>query len=325
MDRGCFIVSLDFELFWGILDSVEYEANINRIDLTRTIILDLIKIFEENKIKVTWSTVGLLMLKNKNEMENLEKDIKMPSYYDLKYNNYINFKNLNSQNLINENVFFANEITTKLNSTIYQTIGTHTFSHYYCLESGQTEEEFSADLRLVKHIAKRNNIEIKSIVFPRNQYSNKYLKMLNEYDIHIFRGNPNHFIYKPRKKSNLLIRALRLMDTYLNIVGKIVHPHISSKEEQFNVTASRFLRPLNNTNKFLRKLQLIRIKNEMTHAAKNNMFYHLWWHPHNFSKSPDENIEMLLGIIQHFKQLQKTYNFSSESMESYVEQVKDNE
>ncbi|WP_222998071.1 polysaccharide deacetylase family protein [Salinicoccus roseus] len=64
-----------------------------------------------------------------------------------------------------------------------------------------------------------------------------------------------------------------------------------------DIKASRFLKPQNGTPKVLRSLQLRRIKNEMTEAAKNNKYYHLWWHPHNFSVSPEENFRFLKSII----------------------------
>jgi hypothetical protein len=52
-----------------------------------------------------------------------------------------------------------------------QEIGTHTFSHYYCLEPGQQPEQFEDDLKAAIAVSKAKGIDTKSIVFPRNQYS----------------------------------------------------------------------------------------------------------------------------------------------------------
>lgn len=268
MKNGCFVISLDFELFWGILDSVNYKENLDRILLTRDIVTDLITFFEKNKINVTWSTVGLLMLKSEYEFNNLKSQIVSPIYDNQKYNNYISFNELSKQGLVCEEVFFANSLINQLKTTKYQYIGTHTFSHYYCLEPGQTETDFENDIKLAKYIAKKNEVEIKSIVFPRNQFLRNYLNVLYDQEINIFRGNPDHYIYEARNKSNYFIRALRLIDTYINIVGQITHNHTKIEDGLFNVKASRFLRPLNNTPKILKKLQLRRIKKEMTTAAK---------------------------------------------------------
>lgn len=52
----------------------------------------------------------------------------------------------------------------------------------------------------------------------------------------------------------------------------------------------------------------------MTYAAKNNRNYHLWWHPHNFGYSTNENLEMLEELLQHFQKLNKDFGFLSKTM-----------
>jgi len=66
---------------------------------------------------------------------------------------------------------FADKLVTLIDKSKNQELATHTFSHYYCLEEGQTKESFYADLEAAKKIAKEKNISLKSLVFPRNQYA----------------------------------------------------------------------------------------------------------------------------------------------------------
>lgn len=322
MNNGAFIISLDFELFWGVFDKVDYDEHSDRIHSTRKVIPNLIEFFEENMISVTWSTVGLLMLNSSKEYSDMEHLFKQPSYTYREVNNYNNYKEISEKENFCDEVFFAKDLVNMLKETKFQKIGTHTFSHYYCLEKGQTIEEFSYDLVLAKKIASKNDISIKSIVFPRNQYDDQYLKEINSQKVNIYRGTPESYIYKSRNKSNNFIRALRLLDTYFNITGHITHEYIKTNDNLYNVKASRFLRPQNSTNIVLKKLQLRRIKNEMTNAAKKNHYYHLWWHPHNFAASPEENFSFIQELIVHFDYLNKKYNFQSESMESFIEKVK---
>lgn len=321
MKNGSFIISLDFELFWGLLDAIEYKENLQRIISTQDIALRLIEVFERNKISVSWATVGLLMLNDSEELSNLKNKIIEPSYENPKFNNYINYENLKKSSDFCEDVFFSKDIVEKIKKTNFQRIGTHTFSHYYCLEKGQVKSEFISDIELAKEVAGNLNLDIKSIVFPRNQYSQEHLEILKDQNITIFRGNPEKIIYKAKRTSNYIFKALRLIDTYINVSGNIIHPNHEPTEQLFDIKASRFLRPQNNTHKLLKILQLKRIKNEMTKAAKNNQYYHLWWHPHNFSNSIEENFKFLSEIIEHFKFLNQEYNFESHSMESYVEKV----
>ena len=42
-------------------------------------------------------------------------------------------------------------------------LGTHTFSHYYCLEEGQTAEQFKADIEAAIKIAAEKGVTLKSL------------------------------------------------------------------------------------------------------------------------------------------------------------------
>ena len=60
----------------------------------------------------------------------------------------------------------------------------------------------------------------------------------------------------------------------------------------------------------------------MTHAAKNNLMYHLWWHPHNFGVDQDENFKFLEEILKHYQYLNKKYNFESITMSNLANEIK---
>jgi hypothetical protein len=59
----------------------------------------------------------------------------------------------------------------------------------------------------------------------------------------------------------------------------------------------------------------------MTHAAKNNLTYHLWWHPHNFGINQDKNFVFLEKILKHYQKLNTQYNFQSVTMSKLAENV----
>jgi len=52
----------------------------------------------------------------------------------------------------------------------------------------------------------------------------------------------------------------------------------------------------------------------MSFAAKNNKVYHIWWHPHNFGRNTNKNIEFLQDVLEHYKFLNQNYNFQSFTM-----------
>ena len=65
---------------------------------------------------------------------------------------------------------YASSLIARIAKTPKQEIATHTFSHYYCQEPGETREAFAADIASAMAIARRYGFDIRSIVFPRNQF-----------------------------------------------------------------------------------------------------------------------------------------------------------
>jgi hypothetical protein len=195
-------------------------------------------------------------------------------------------------------------------------LASHTFSHYFCLEAGQSRAEFDADLKAAVNIASAKGVELCSLVFPRNQLNTDYLEVILENGIKVYRGNPESWVYKPRQFAAELpfIRLCRLVDSYFPISGKNTFTISRANGLPVNIPASRFLKPYNKNLAWLEKLKLKRIMQEMTHAAKNNEGYHLWWHPHNFGADIKENMANLTVILDHYRELQKKYDFTNLTM-----------
>ena len=310
---GYFVISLDFELIWGVFDVLDYKHHLPYFQNTRKIIPEILQCFRDNEINCTWATVGMLF--NSNWVEWVANTPETePAYQDSRLSAYM-FGNCVPEEESND-VFFAPEIIQKIIETPGQEIGTHTYSHYYCQEEGQTVEQFREDLEMAIRLAQRQNIKLESLVFPRNQFAEEYLKVCFALGIQAVRSNPNDWYWKNPKSESLLTKIARTGDAY-NVFAR--RKSYSLKEMKpleglpLSQMASRFLRPVEN-NSLLRRLKMRRIKDEMTAAAKKGEVYHLWWHPHNFGHYPKESLQDLGEIISHFKTLQKKYNFQSKNM-----------
>jgi peptidoglycan/xylan/chitin deacetylase (PgdA/CDA1 family) len=307
-DKGVFVISLDFELHWGVWDvttKARYGAHILGV---KNVIPKLLELFAQYDFKATFATVGFLFAKDKKDLFAYSPVIK-PSYSNDNYNVYLKEINSIGENESDDPYHFGYSLLEQLKLSRHE-IGTHTFSHYYCLEEGQTELEFEADIQASKQIAEANGIKMSSLVFPRNQVNEQYLGVLKSTGINVYRGNPTSWIYNPRKFNAEIpiIRLCRLLDTYLPISG--YNTHVIKKDKiPVNIAASRFLKPYNKHLAWLEKLKLKRIMNEMTKAAEKNELYHLWWHPHNFGVNTNENLANLATILNHYKSLQKKYGF----------------
>ena len=62
--NGVMVISLDYELFWGVRDKRtinSYFENLNGVDCAIDLMLNL---FSKEEIEVTWAVVGMLFLDN---------------------------------------------------------------------------------------------------------------------------------------------------------------------------------------------------------------------------------------------------------------------
>ncbi len=314
--NGQFVISLDFEKFWGVFDSLSsegYQKNISNVD---TVIDRLLDLSNKYNIRLTFSTVGFLFNKNKEEyLKNIPKSL--PTYSDIKHNPYPLLDHIGN-NQEDDNIHYAYKTLLKIKNEAKHEIGTHSYCHYYCLEKGQTTEQFEADLKMAKQVAKNIDVDIKSIVFPRNQVNDDYLKICKEQGILSYRGVENHTIYKAKSKKETkkpTYRIMRLSDSYINLTGSHTFKFDDlNNNGMINIPSSRFLRPYNHKLRILEPLKINRVKKGMNKAAKKGELYHLWWHPHNFGNYIDENFNHLEQLFKHFKYLNEKRNFESVTM-----------
>ncbi len=310
--NGFLVISLDFELLWGVFDKVDFKEKETYFKNTRKVIPEILNLFSEYQIHSTWATVGMLFNKNWEEWKTNIPEI-LPNYKNTDLSAYDYGNTLNSSET--EFFCFARDLIQQIQNSPYQEIGTHTYSHYYCLEEGQTLASFKADLEKAIELAKQMGIELKSLVFPRNQFNEDYLKVCYDLGIENVRSNPTDWYWKDTQNDSLKNKIFRTGDAYIgsnNKSYKLTDLHVE-KGKPLSQKASRLLRPYSN-NKFLNNLKLKRIKSEMTSAAKNNEIYHLWWHPHNFGNNPDENITDLKEILDHYSGCKEKYGFQSATM-----------
>lgn len=324
MENGKFVISLDFELMWGVRDKKNTENYGDNILGVHKVIPRLLHVFKNHKIKATFSTVGLLFFETKKELlENIPE--LRPNYNDENLSPYNGYFDVVGDNYKIDLYHFAPDLIKEIQKYPEQEISTHTFSHYYCLEKGQSITEFKADIESAISIAKKYNLTLTSLVFPRNQFNDDYLRVCLESGIYCYRGNEHSWLYKAKNTADetMFRRALRLIDTYINISGHNCYSDKYLKSKMpVDIPSSRFLRPFSHKLKFLDRLRLRRIKSGMTYAAKNNMTYHLWWHPHNFGINQEENFSFLEKILSHYQLLNHKYNFQSHSMSSLARIIK---
>ena len=318
MSKGIFTISLDFELFWGVRDHRTLESYGENIRNVHKVVPGLLQLFSKYNVHCTWATVGFLFFNEKKEMMSY-LPAELPVYQKKEYDPYAYIE----QNELEKIYHFVPELIGQIKETPGQEIGTHTFSHFYTLEKNTTIGQFKNDLRSAITIAKEKGIEIKSIVFPRNQYSDEHITACFDEGIKIYRGNELSGAYKPisRENENIFRKGIRFADTYINITGHHCHV-IPVANKIINVPASRFLRPYNPKFKIFDGLKLGRIKQGIKFAAKQGLVYQLWWHPHNFGKYMDENFKFLEQVLEFYYQLNQEGKIESQNLLEIYSNIK---
>jgi peptidoglycan/xylan/chitin deacetylase (PgdA/CDA1 family) len=323
MRHGQLVISLDFELMWGVRDKETVESYGQHILGVHEVLPRLLSVFDLYEVKATFATVGMLFFSNRDELlRNLPK--KQPTYSDSNFSPYGPY--ISHLDFQFDRLHFAPDLVQLIKEHPQPEIGTHTFSHYYCLEDGQFVDQFEEDLVAAIRIAKEHGIETKSLVFPRNQSNVKYVEASFDYGITSYRGNENCWLYSAVKDKDetQLRRAGRLIDSYINLTGYHTYCATELRNQQpCNVPSSRFLRPYAPSLRFFDGLKLTRIKRAMTYAAKHNRMFHLWWHPHNFGVNREENFDFLEKVLAHYRVLHKQYHFQSVTMAEFAHIVHD--
>ncbi len=317
---GYLVISLDFELFWGMFDKVSLKEYGPHVLGEQTAIPRMLELFKSHNIHATWATLGMLMARNKEELYGVLPPHELwPTYEDERVSAYHHLDTTEiGDDEKSDPYHFGSSLVEKILATPGQEIANHTFSHFYCMDGHDNPPNvFEADLEAHKKISETYGVTTESMVFPRNQPSDEALRTCKRNGIHAYRGNETHFLYAPRKDSEqtLFIRGLRLLDHYLNISGH--HTYALPEESPpfpVDIKASRFLRPWNKFLSPFESLRMKRIKDSMTHAAKCGEIFHLWWHPHNVGTNQKENFRNLEEILEHFEMLKEKYGMGSASM-----------
>jgi hypothetical protein len=308
---GTFVISLDYELMWGVRDHATRESYGPNVLGGRQAIPAMLDLFHRRGIRATWATVGALLCESKDELlvraeragleveaipkrEEIGPDERADPYH------------------------YGASLARLIMSCPGQELGTHTFSHCCALEHGVTPETFSGDVAVAVTQLREWGISCKSIVFPRNQYGERELDACGSHGLTHYRGNEAQWYYAPAPgtKQTKARRLVRLADSYFDLSGANVSRRASADSDRLiNVASSRFLRPYNRRLAPLDGLRLRRIVKAMEKAATTGGIFHLWWHPENFGRCLAENMAMLIKVLDRFEGLKGEFGMQSRAMQ----------
>jgi peptidoglycan/xylan/chitin deacetylase (PgdA/CDA1 family) len=314
---GGFVISLDFELHWGVRDHLEVDQYRENLIGVRQAVPAILEVFERYGIHATWATVGFLFFRTLDELKATLPD-ELPLYREASLDPYAAMSEV-GKNEDEDPFHFAPSLIRKILASEGQEVGTHTLSHFYALAPGPTLQSFRADLRSAQLVAGQYGVVLKSIVFPRNQISRQHIRICAQEGLIAYRSTEADPL---NEWNGVVSRAARLADSYLGLSGDgSVTPCVDEEYPIVKISQSRFLRPWSAVRRGFEDMRVRRICASMDAAAKKNKTFHLWWHPHNFGVHLEENMAVLTRIVEHYAKISRETGWSSLNMAEVAENV----
>ena len=308
------VVSLDFELLWGMADHEPLE-NAHRFSEVHNVVPRILDLFKKYEIHATWATVGALMAHDDEEFFSFLPDALPPQTdYVLRR---LGLHPLLRTDALPRNVVYAPNLIEMIADTPGQEIGSHTYTHYYCNLKSSRPEDFKNEIRAANRIAEKNGFACTSVVFPRNRFSSEYVKVLSNEGITAFRGHErDSWLTAFSKLSWDLFRVFDKLDNYFAMERNMPYPmeELVMMGNVVNVNSSRFFKPYTERLGKLEPLKRHRFRRELVKAAKCGEIYHIYWHPHNFLEDVEKNLETLEWFLRAFSVMRDRYGMLSCSM-----------
>ncbi|MBP6265153.1 MAG: polysaccharide deacetylase family protein [Nitrospira sp.] len=290
--RGTMVVSLDLELCWGRFDKVpvpmlEADASEERIQIRR-----LLALLDRYEIPATWAIVGHLMLAGCSRHDGaVHMDVTpRPDYSWFPKDWYVHDP---CTSAIQSPGWYAPDILEWIRATrVRHEIASHSFGHIYYGDPECSASAARADLTAAVEAAAKQDVTLKSFVFPRNQVG--HLDVLREQGICAYRGtDPTRF----RKSKGVLYKTLSFLDQLLGVAPKSVRAE-EVMPGLWNIPGNHFYMARNGLRKMIPMASRVwKGKQGIRQAIQTGGVYHLWFHPFNLNADADA---MLSGLEQLF-------------------------
>jgi len=314
MQRASFVISLDFEMFWGVSDSQSIAGYGRNVAGVWQAIPRLLALFRRHGLRVTWATVGMLMCRDHAQWRAIRPSI-LPGYLRQDLSPYAKEELVRAH----PRLFFGRPLVEQILATEGQELATHTYSHFLCGEAGATPAQFAADLACASEVAAGLGVRYRSLVMPRNQVVPACLAVLPEAGIRVYRGNADHWLYRngDQVAGGIAGRLMRFADACLPLSGDC-RSAPCVRAGMVDLPASLFLYPWSSSRRGLHALRLQRLKGAMSRAARSGAVFHLWWHPHNFGVDLEHNLALLEDVLDHYQRLADRHGMESRCMGDFA-------
>jgi len=278
------VLSLDFELRWGVLDRVANDLTAYRkhLDGEADAVHGMLACFAAHGLRATWAVVGAVACDGWDEWT--VRAPAWPRYLDKTLAFDRNYRAADPKGTL----YFAPRLVEAVRAAGHE-LASHTFSHVYFREPGFVRRDAEADTAAVQKLFRdRWGTRARSFVFPRNQVA--FTDVLTAHGFRAWRENPDapYWNATTDAEQRLWSRAQRLVDSVVPF-GNRATDHVGARQ-----TASHFVRF--ELPSALWKLHVHRIVTDARRTGPGAVL-HLWWHPHNLGAAPRATLARLDELL----------------------------
>jgi hypothetical protein len=294
------VLSIDFELRWGVQERLGYDMLAYRRNLegVRDAVPAMLEVLHARRAKATWAIVGAIACEGWDELET--RAPVAPCYTTLPNLDRSVLRQLDPKGRLH----FAPDLVESVRATPGQELGSHTFGHVFLREAGFTEQDAEADAAAMAALFRaRWGTAPSSFVFPRNQVA--HLPALRRAGISAFRINPSAWYWDATAshEQTRSARALRLLDAFAPLGRRTYRVGLEGSQR-----SSHFVRF--NLPRLAWRAHLRRIARD-ARAAGDGETVHLWWHPHNLGAEPRQGSQRLAELLDSLRDVAPGSRFAT--------------
>jgi len=296
LDRGVFMLSLDFELIWGTLDLFGPEGFRRACTTERQLLPRLLELLARHRIGATWCVVGHLFLERCPEAaQPMHAEMVRPRHAWQRGDWFADDPGGDERT---QPLFFARSLVRQIQDCpVPQEIGSHSFSHVIFGDPGCSRECADSELRACVKAARELGIELRSFAFPRNSVG--HLDVLRAHAFTSFRG-PGPRWYEQEEPPGPEARLARLWDVLLATTPPVFLPRLTG-DGLWDLPGSMIYQPMHGLRRHIPlSLRVRRARKGLEAAAHQRRLFHLWFHPTNLA---DESDAMFDGLDQILREV----------------------
>ena len=320
LERGIFILSLDFELAWGMHDLWDADIGIPKAMIaaymrTRTEVVDaLLRLFQKYDISATWATVGYMFHDQDDTQES----------YANKHIQRLATASLSCTEDEFKSIWLGDDLITKVQAANpTQDIGSHTYSHVIFSDPTCTADVADREIAQCVALAKQMDLPLKSFVFPRNEEAHH--DVLQKYGFTSYRsvqpGWVNHFSGQAQRWAKFLSDAIGLTPPLAVVEEK--------REGLWGISASAYYRPAYGKARFIpNRSRVGQSMRGINKAIKKCGIYHLYLHPSDMAFASERLLDGLEQILNHAAEARQNGQLDTLSMAQmagYLQELKNKE